>query len=113
MTDNGVTADLDGMNQSAQQFQQIADATAQLGTTLANALEGLGNFGGSDATGQAFAQKYTPAVTTWMSQAGVAGYEGLPGIADTVTAWTRTYDDAVQSEQTGASALKSEIDGAR
>lgn len=113
MAGDGVTADLDGMNRAAQQFQQTAEAAAVVGNKLASDLGPLGNFWGGDSTGKTFEQKYLPAVATWMGQAGVVGYEGLPGISDAVSGWAGTYDDQGQSEETDATQLRSEIDGAR
>ena len=107
----GINADISSLARTGGQFGAAADQLHGIGEQLDAALAGLGAFWGGDAVGTAFASKYIGPRDVWLSQAGVAGDQGLPAVSDTVNSWARLYSDRVQSEADTMSAFSGTVDG--
>lgn len=105
MTYDAIQADPETLAQAGQQYNAAADELRGVARNLADRLAGLGAFWGGDAFGQNFAAKYVGPTDKWMSFAGVAGGQGLPGIADSVGSWAQAYETGMQQEAQAASSV--------
>jgi uncharacterized protein YukE len=109
MMSGGIVAQPDALAQSGQQFDAAADDLHAVARQLADRLAGLGDFWGDDQFGQAFARKYTGPVDKWMSFAGVASNDGLPGLASAVAGWAQAYQDGMQQETAAVTPLYNSV----
>ena len=107
----GINADISSLAQTGGQFGAAADQLQAIAEQLGATLDGLGDFWGGDDVGTAFAGKYVGPRDVWMSQAGVAGGQGLPAVSDTVNSWAQLYSDRVQNEADTMSGFAGTVDG--
>jgi uncharacterized protein YukE len=105
MVSNGIQADTGAMSQTAQQFASVAQELRSAAQGLDDRLSTLGNFWGGDAFGQQFAANYVGPTQKLLGFAGVASTGGVPSVADSVGAWSGSYQDTANQELSGARPL--------